>query len=158
MASILIKYFLIAVVTVPIFFAATLASAAETKTDPAKKEAAVPKLERIGGTFVVTSIKPAKDNGFRVIFTAKEGSPRFKTLILESSHVHMAIVEGASLRLSADVIEASGSSAEVSQVVLFVPGRAGDTPVWMLSRRAIEPVPPARLLEMHAPQNDYQVF
>lgn len=116
------------------------------------------KVERIGGTFIVSTIKPMKDNGFRVTFTAKDGSPRFKTLVLESTHVHMAIAEGASLRLSADVVAVSGSTAEVSQVVIFVPGRTGETPVWMMSRRSTVPNPPAKLLEMHVPQTDYQVF
>lgn len=137
-----------------VLISSTLARAAEIKHAP-EVEA---KIERIGGTFIVSSIKPLKDNLFRVTFVAKDGSPRFKTLVLESSHVHMAIAEGASLRLSADVIAISGSTAEVSQVVIFVPGRTGEIPIWMMSRRATVPNPPAKLLEMHVPQTDYQVF
>lgn len=136
-----------------VFFAGSeISFAAETN-----KTLQAPKVERIGGTFTVKSIKAAKD-GFRVTFVANEGSPRFKTLVLDSPHVHMSLTEGASLRLSADVIATSGSTADVSQVVVFVPGKTGDTPIWMLSRRAVEPVPPAKLIEMHAPQTDYQVF
>lgn len=135
--------------------------AAEAKKDQAAVaplDSKAPKVERIGGTFVVTSIKPLKGSGFRVIFHAKEGSPRFKTLVLESPHVHMSLTEGASLRLSADVISTTGDTAEISQVVVFIPSRNGNTPVWMLSKRAVDPVPPAKLLEMHDPHNDYQVF
>lgn len=116
-----------------------------------------PVVERIGGTFLVSSIKKIKD-GFRITFAAKDGTPRFKRLVLESAHVHVSVVEGAELRLSADVTATRGDTADVSQMVLFIPGRVGDTPVWMLSRRANQPVPPAKLIEMHAPSTDYQVF
>ena len=144
-----------------LFFVDNPAMAGEAKKDQAAvapSENKIPKVERIGGTFVVTSIKPLKGSGFRVIFSAKEGTPRFKTLVLDSPHVHMSLTEGASLRLSADVIATTGDTAEISQVVVFVPSRGGNTPVWMLSKRAVEPVPPARLLDMHDPHNDYQVF
>lgn len=139
----------------------TASFALEVKKDQvaaSQVESKIPKVERIGGTFVVTSIKPLKSSGFRVIFTAKEGTPRFKTLVLESPHVHMSLTEGSSLRLSADVISTTGDTADISQVVVFIPSRNGNTPVWMLSKRVIDPVPPAKLLEMHDPHNDYQVF
>lgn len=138
---------------------ATSAFAVETKKQQsAEKTETRPKVERIGGNFTVTSIKPLKEGGFRVTFAAKDGSPRFKKLVLDSSHVHMSLAEGATLRLSADVISTNSDTADVSQVVVFVPTRNGETPIWMLSRRAVDPNPPARLIEMHAPQTDYQVF
>jgi len=115
-------------------------------------------FERVGGTFVVTSIKRISEGQFKIIFTAKDGEPRFKTLILESPHVHVAVEEGKELRLSAEIISAKGRTAEVSQMVLFIPGRVGHTPVWLLSKHAVKSAAPAKLLEMHAPSTDYQVL
>ncbi|MEI6397413.1 MAG: hypothetical protein WCO71_01465, partial [Pseudomonadota bacterium] len=66
--------------------------------------------------------------------------------------------EGATLRLSAYVSGKSGDVAEIAQVVVFMPGRAGPTPVWMLSKKSPRLDPPAKLLEMHAPSTDYAIF
>lgn len=145
------------ILCVVFFLEVTEGGTANAQESTAKEEKAQ-KFERVGGTFVVTSIKHLKDGGFRIVFTAKEGEPRFKTLVLESSHVHVSVSEGSELRLSADIVATKGNTAEVSQMVLFVPGRVGSTPVWMLSKRARSPLPPAKLLEMHAPSTDYQML
>ncbi len=133
-------------------------SIAATSSSESQQEQKSPKIERIGGDFVVGAIKKLKDGAFSVEFTAAEGEPKYKRLVLESMHVHAAIAEGAKLRLSADVVAISGATAEVSQVVLFLPGRVGRTPVWMLSRKVSPGAPPAKLIEMHAPSTDYQVM
>lgn len=116
------------------------------------------KIERIGGTFKVTLVERLKDGGFKVEFEAVAQDSRFKKLVLESSHVHVSVAEGFEIRLSADVLATSGSTAAVSQVVLFIPGRVGHTPVWMLSRKATVPTPPSKLIDMHAPSTDYQIM
>jgi hypothetical protein len=117
------------------------------------------KIERIGGEFEVTNIESIKDNYFRVTFVSTGENPRFKTLVLESSHVHVRVQKGSILRLSADVEATSGTTARVDQVVLFFPGRVGKTPVWMVSRQGSRfNSPPGKLIEMHAPSTDYQIF
>ncbi|MCX6123629.1 MAG: hypothetical protein NTV34_02595 [Proteobacteria bacterium] len=118
----------------------------------------VGKVERVGGTFVVTSIKRIPEGGFTVIFDSKSGEPLFKRLILESPHIRVSVSEGREIRLSADILSFVGATAEVSQMVLFVPGRVGDTPVWLLSMHSRPVGPPAKLLEMHVPALDYQIL
>ena len=117
-----------------------------------------PKLERIGGNFVIAKIKRIQKGGFLVEFRASEGAPRIKTLRLESDHINAGLKEGDTLRLSADVVATTDDMAEVTQMVLYMPGKVGPTPVWMLSKRSVPLDPPAKLIEMHAPSTDYAVF
>lgn len=116
------------------------------------------KIERVGGDFTVTKITRVSKGGFVVDFTASAGLPKFKYLRLESDNINAGLVEGSSLRLSADVIKTNGNSAEVAQVVVFLPSQVGPTPVWMLSKKAPRLDPPAKLLDLHSPTTDYAVF
>jgi hypothetical protein len=116
------------------------------------------RFERVGGTFLVSKIEKIKSGGFRVIFEAKSGKPKFQRLILETSHIHISVSEGQEIRLSAEIISQQGSTADVSQMVVYLPSRVGDTPVWLLSKHAPSSRAPAKLLEMHAPSTDYQVL
>lgn len=116
------------------------------------------KIERIGGNFKVETIKKLPSGAFVVEFKAAEGEPKFTHLRLESDNINSALSEGAVLRLSADVTQIRGRRAEVAQVVVFLPGVVGPTPVWMLSRKAPRLDPPAKLLDLHAPVTDYAVF
>lgn len=116
------------------------------------------KIERIGGNFTVTKITKLPRGGFSVDFKSAEGSPKISKLHLESDHINAGLTEGETLRLSADVISQAGDSAEIGQVVVFLPGKVGPTPVWMLSKKAGQLSPPAKLIEMHAPSTDYAIF
>ncbi len=117
-----------------------------------------PSVERIGGNFTVTQISKLSRGGFSVNFKAAQGSPKISRLHLESDHINAGLQEGDTLRLSADVISIKDNTAEIGQVVVFLPGRSGPTPVWMMSKRASNMDPPAKLIEMHAPSTDYAVF
>lgn len=117
-----------------------------------------PKLERIGGNFTVTKIQKLPKGGFSVDFKSSDGKPSVSRLHLESDHINAGLTEGDTLRLSAEVLSKKGDSAEISQVVVFLPGRSGPTPVWMLSKKSGSLLPPAKLIEMHAPSTDYAVF
>jgi hypothetical protein len=117
-----------------------------------------PQIERIGGDFIVSTIKRAQNGGFIVEFRANAGSPRIRVLRLESDHVNAGLNEGDKIRLSADVVASKGDMAEVAQMVLYLPSKIGPTPVWMLSKRNKPLDPPAKLIEMHAPATDYAVF
>ena len=135
-----------------------LFSCSAVASEAARSNQSAGKIERVGGTFVVTSIRRIPEGGFRVIFDSKSGEPLFKRLTLDSSHVHISIAEGREIRLSADILSFVGTTAEVSQMVLFVPGRVGVTPVWLLSTHMRPSGPPAKLLEMHVPDLDYQIL
>ena len=117
------------------------------------------KIERIGGNFRVEKISKLESGVFVVEFSAAEGDPKFKHLRLESDNINAALVEGATLRLSADVTRVRDRTAEVAQIVVFIPGPVGQhTPVWMLSRKAPRLDPPAKLLDLHAPVTDFAIF
>ena len=148
-----------------LFGALSLAANASEKVQPQSKQKMAhdsfsdAKINRIGGTFLVKEIKRQHDGKFQIEFISPDPHSPYRKLILETEHVHIGIQEGATLRLSADVLAIKSGEAEVSQVVLFIPGRAGDNPVWMLSSRIPAGAnPPAKLLEMHAPSTDYMVF
>ena len=106
----------------------------------------------------VEKIQKLPNGAFAVDFIATDGNPRFKHLRLESDNINSSLVEVATLRLSADVTSTKGNRADVAQVVVFLPGPVGPTPVWMLSRKAHRLDPPAKLLDLHAPVTDFAVF
>ena len=139
------------------FLSVSFTARAESSKSAAASSAVI-KIERVGGDFTVTGIQQLKSGGFSVDFKASAGSPKFAKLHLESDHINAGLEEGATLRLSADVIGTSGDLAEIAQVVVFMPGRVGPTPVWMLSKKSPRLDPPAKLLEMHAPSTDYVIF
>jgi hypothetical protein len=136
------------------FSVSTLAG--DSKGAPGVKDAV--KVERVGGNFTVIKIRQLPSGGFGVDFKASEGTPKFSRLHLESDHINAGLVEGETLRLSADVIATKGDQAEVGQVVVFMPGRVGPTPVWMISKKSPRLDPPAKLLKMHSPSTDYAIF
>lgn len=122
-------------------------------------EVAKHSIQRVGGNFTVAKIsRQPNSSGFIVEFKASEGTPKISRLRLETDHINAGLSEGETIRLSADVISHEGGTADVEQVVVFLPGRVGPTPVWMMSKRAKIMNPPAKLLEMHAPSTDYTVF
>ena len=135
-----------------------LTSFAFTTSIEAKTEAQNAVLERIGGTFTVVKISRLPEGGFSVDFKASEGAPKISRLHLESDHIHVGMMEGQTFRLSADVKSHAGGLAEISQVVVFIAGPAGPTPIWMMSKNATGLTPPARLLDMHTPSTDYTIF
>jgi hypothetical protein len=122
-----------------------------------KKEGERNKILRVGGVYEVASIKEV-DHGFKIEFKATAKTGKFDTLILESDHVHFSVKEGQKLRISAEVLSSNGRTAEVSQVLLFLPHEQGVAPVWMLSRKSPGELEGSKYLEMHAPQADYTIL
>lgn len=114
---------------------------------------------RVGGNFKVNAIDLVDSGTFRVEFTSTKQTGRFDTLILETDHVNFSIKEGQVIRLSAEVISENKDTAEVAQVLLFLPSQQGQIPVWLLSKKGSAfDLKGARYLEMHAPVNDYVIF
>ena len=117
---------------------------------------------RVGGDYTVTAIEKVGEMAFRVEFTADTKSGKFDVLRLDSDHVHVAVKVGQKIRLSAEIMSEKGTSAEVAQVVVFLPtsqGQQSHVPVWLLSNKA----PPrdlraAKYLEMHVPATDFVVM
>lgn len=139
------------------FSSAAFAADSTTQGD-VEAQVKAPVLERIGGNFTIVKIYSLRDGGFGVDFKASEGTPKIMRLHLESDHINAGLIEGQTLRLSADVAARKGDLAEISQVVVFMAGPSGPTPAWMISKKATGLTPPVRLIEMHAPSTDYAIF
>jgi hypothetical protein len=117
------------------------------------------KMERVGGTYLVTAINKIADNAFQIEFKSTVPSGHFDILRLESDHVHMAVKIGQRIRLSAEILAVDGAVAEVSQVLLFLNTQQGRVPVWLLSNKAKEgSLRAAEYLEMHVPATDYIIL
>lgn len=115
--------------------------------------------QKVGGDYKVAKIERQISGVFYVEFQAIHPTGRFDQLRLESDHVHVAVKVGQVLRLSAEVMGENGPLAEVSQVVLFIPGQSGHVPVWLLSKKALgRDLKAVRYLEMHAPANDFVIM
>lgn len=116
-------------------------------------------IKRVGGQYTVTDIEKLDTRLFRIKFASTAPSGRFDTLVLESDHVHVAVKEGQTLKLSAEILSENGATAEVAQMVLFLPHVSGRIPVWLLSTKAPRgELRGSRYLEMHVPLNDYTIM
>ena len=122
------------------------------------------KMERIGGDYRLKEISnncsgQKQTACFRLVFEALKMTGRFDVLLLESSHVNVGVKKGDQVRLSAEIAEDHGKSAEVSQVVLFDDSGKSRPPAWMLSsKHKASPGPAARYIDMHVPQTDFLVL
>jgi hypothetical protein len=114
---------------------------------------------RVGGTYTVTAIDKNDDGSFAVVFRTVAPSGKYDELRLQSDHVHVAVKVGQTLRLSAEILSERGATAEISQVMLFLPHQQGPVPVWLLSNKAApKELKGSRYLEMHSPVNDYIIM
>jgi hypothetical protein len=134
------------------------AAFADSKESPGVS-AADAKVLRVGGNYVVASVDLKNDSSFLIVFKSVQPTGKFDFLRLESDHVHVAVKVGQTLRLSAEVLSSKNATADVSQVVLFLPHAQGPVPVWLMSNR----VPPhdlnaSKYLEMHSPVSDYTIM
>jgi len=117
------------------------------------------KFQRVGGDYKVAAVDRTDDGSFLIEFKSTHPTGKFDVLRLSSDHVHVAVKVGATLRLSAEILSARGREADVSQVVLFLPGRVGRVPVWLLSNKVpTRDLRATKYLEMHAPSTDYMVM
>jgi len=124
---------------------------------PATKTVAVP--EKVGGVYEVKEIERQAGGSFIIRFESTTKTGRFDHLNLESDHVHVGVEVGAKIRLSAQILSEAGATAEVAQVLVFLPSGQSHVPVWLLSRKAAPGgLRGPRYLEMHAPTSDYTVL
>jgi hypothetical protein len=114
---------------------------------------------RVGGTYLVKKIQQSDNGQFKIIFESPEPTGKYDRLILETDHVHVAVTEGATIRLSAEIADEKGKQANVSQVLLYLPNPQGDVPVFLLSRKRLpSELGAAPYLKMHNPTADYLIF
>ena len=115
---------------------------------------------KLGGDFIVKSIKRNAYNDYSITFKPDYKSDRVKLLVLNTDHVHGRLEQGSRLRLSAEVVSIKDKIAKVSQIVVYYPSNQGTTPVWMISksRPSNRVFSAGKLIEVHSPQSDYLVF
>lgn len=118
-----------------------------------------PEAEKAGGIYEVKEIEKKAGDTFTIRFEAIAKTGRFDVLVLETDHVHVGVEVGAQLRLSAQIISEQGATAEVAQVLLFLPVGQSHVPVWLLSKKApAGELRGSKYLEMHAPTADYTIL
>lgn len=114
---------------------------------------------RVGGNYTVAKIDKVAEGAFVMEFTSDAPTGKFDTLTLESDHVHVAVKVGQKIRLSAEILSTKGASAEVAQMVIFLPHVEGPVPVWLLSNKAPNlDLRSTKYLQMHNPLNDYTIM
>jgi hypothetical protein len=114
---------------------------------------------RVGGDYSVAKIDKVGERSFVVEFKSENPTGRFDLLRLESDHVHVAVKVGQKIRLSAEILSEKDSTAEVAQVVVFLPAQDSHVPVWLLSNKATNhELRATKFLEMHDPQTDFTVL
>ncbi len=115
---------------------------------------------RVGGDYRIQKIEKIKSNDFKILFENVSSQGKGERLLLRTNHLHFGLAEGATIRLSAEVLSDAGSDLEVTQMLLFLSRQNyGVTPVWILSsQHPSSELRGAKWLEMHAPQADYEVM
>lgn len=114
---------------------------------------------RVGGDYTVTAIDRLNDHEFHVEFKAVAPTGKFDVLTLQSDHVHVSVRVGQKLRLAAQILSTKGNTAEVSEMVIFIPNAQGPVPVWLLSNKAQGlDLRATDYLKMHSPLTDYMVM
>jgi len=117
------------------------------------------KALRVGGNYKVESITSGAKGSFDVTFRAENVTGRFDVLRIHTDHLHVAVKEGETLKISASILNEKSNEAEIHQVVLFIPRPEGATPVWMLSSaKDVRRLEATQYLKMHAPQTDFLLF
>lgn len=117
------------------------------------------KIKRVSGNYEVFSIVKKAEGEFEITFKSEIKTGRFDTIFLNADHVYIAIEEGASFRISAEILADNGSRAEASQILVYLPSNDTHIPVWLLSRRAnLKSLEGVKFIKMHAPSSDYLVF
>jgi hypothetical protein len=133
------------------------AQPAEETEGPADEGAHKPL--RVGGDYQVSEIDRIRDDEFKIVFKAVTQTGKYDTLVLVSDHVNMKVEKGQVLRLSAEVGKEDGATAEVTQVLLFLPNGNTHVPMWMLSKHFPgRELRGSRYIEMHSPTSDYIVL
>ena len=153
--------FLLSLITITSLIAALPAMAAGPVAPQSPKATTVEgtQVVRVGGDYTVASIEKAGDHAFAVEFKSDKPTGRYDVLRLESDHVHVAVKVGQKIRLSAEIMNEKGRTAEVAQVVVFLPVRDSHVPVWLLSNKAPNhELRATKYLEMHVPMTDYTVL
>lgn len=114
---------------------------------------------RVGGDYQVSEIDRIRDDEFKIVFKAVAQTGKYDTLVLISDHVNMKVEKGQVLRLSAEVGKEDGTTAEVTQVLLFLPNGNTHVPMWMLSKHFPgRELRGSRYIDMHSPTSDYLVL
>ena len=150
LCAIFLSFHLLCRVDGPLMAIESHASVAKSSSESSSK---------VGGDYKVARVERDASGVFHIEFRASHPTGRFDLLRLESDHLHVGVKLGQTIRLSAEILGESGSVAEVSQVVMFLPGRSGRVPVWLLSRKAMgRDLRAVRYLEMHVPANDFVVM
>ena len=135
---------------------APLTARSGTNSEPGKP---AQEVEKVGGLYEVKQIERRPGDTFTIRFESVTKTGRYDALILESDHVHVGVELGAKVRLSAQILSETGATAEVAQVLVFLPVGQTHVPVWLLSRKAPHgDMRGTKYLEMHAPTSDYTVF
>lgn len=125
----------------------------------ADKREKIQPVSKVGGNYTVVSIDQNNKGYFVTKFKSEVPAEKLQMLVLESDHVHFSLEVGQKVRLTAEVLSEKGNTAEVSQVLLFLPHVQGFTPVWLLSRKAAtEDLRSSKYIDMHSPQSDYSIF
>lgn len=137
-------------------------SSFEAKSE--QEEGSVPKIEkpelvRVGGDYIVNDITKTESGTFRIEFKGAQPGGKYGTIILDSDHVHVAVIKGQKLRISAEIARVNGDVAEATQVLVFIPNIRGPMPVWLLSSRSKNlDLRGSKYLDMHAPLSDYNIL
>lgn len=126
---------------------------ANEKTQPAQKE------KTITGAYTVSELAKTETGEFKLTLSAVEPSGTFDELTITSKDVHFGVKVNQTLRIAGEYVGSPGKKNELSQVLVYLPTQKRSTPVWIMSSRYPRQEKSARkLIELHAPATDYQVY
>ncbi len=117
-------------------------------------------VQKIAGNYRLEKIQSLEGGLFLLGFFAEVQTGKLDRLELVSDHIHFGVSKGDVLRVAGEVSQVrDDGTGELSQLMILLPTREGQTPVWILSKKfRSRGLNGSRYLKMHAPNADFLVF
>jgi hypothetical protein len=124
-----------------------------------KSSKSIGKNAEIKGTYLLSELIKSQNGEFKLKFTAVAPSGTFDELTITSKDLHHEVKVNQAVNIIGEYIGKPEKENELSQVLIYLPARGRPTPIWIVSvRHPHQEKSAKKLIEMHAPTTDYQVY
>ena len=114
---------------------------------------------RIKGEYLVADVAKTDQGTFKVTLTSTKPTGNFDELTIECRNLHVEIKESQNVMVAAEFLGHPSKKVELSQLLVYLPVAGRRIPVWLTSiNTSRQESRASKLLEMHAPSTDYQLF
>lgn len=120
-------------------------------------------VNRVKGLYKIAKITKFSERDFLTVFAyageVSASDDRPQDILLRTNHMHLALQEGETFEIAAEVAKKSKQGILAAQVMVNIETPTSKVPVWLLSSQyGTNDLRGARYIDMHAPVSDFMVF